>query len=635
MASARRVGTNENVSTYDSGGGFDYTAFATWEAATDTDLVTATTSEVLECQAGTHADNLSLVGATTSALYFRICRPAAGAFHGGDPTAGVIVDKATGGSAVMFIGEDNASVQDLVLTANTSNLTLGTVHFADPADDASVVGILGGNFGAETRIPNGCRVTTGATDTVNIIDCVFADCTSDGIFADTGNVTAYNVTASGNTLRGFNRTTGTFVAKNCLGTGNATADFAGTFDAASIANLSSDTSAPGIGPLISQVVAFTDADGYDFSLTDNDTTARGRGVNLSADAAYAFDDDLILTTILPTWSIGASWTVASARRTAINENVSTYDSAGGKDYTALATWEAATDINLVTATQSEILECYGGPHDDNITLAGATTNARYFRIIRPAAGEGHAGTSNTGVHFACTSDAEVFLTSEAFCQIQDLVISANFNSATHRSLISFRAANCLAVGCIGFDSANSGAGALAGISGTAAGDDCGIIACVIDNIEAEGIFVAAGQANNFYYNNTLVDCGTRGINNNDATTVVKNTLAKDNPTADFDGAVAAASTTNSSSDGTAVGTSPRVEQTFTFVSEAGDDWHLAGQDAGAMNFGTDLSADSLFAFNDDIDGDLFDTWDIGADENDPAGAGVAEERLLLLLGVGF
>ena len=83
--------------------------------------------------------------------------------------------------------------------------------------------------------------------------------------------------------------------------------------------------------------------------------------------------------------------MASARRTATNENISTYDSAGGKDYTSLSAWESATDVNLVSAAQSEVLECYKGAHNDYVIVTGATANSSYFRIIRPAAGEGHSG----------------------------------------------------------------------------------------------------------------------------------------------------------------------------------------------------------------------------------------------------
>ncbi|MCK5081627.1 MAG: hypothetical protein KAR31_01850, partial [Candidatus Omnitrophica bacterium] len=58
-----------------------------------------------------------------------------------------------------------------------------------------------------------------------------------------------------------------------------------------------------------------------------------------------------------------------------------------------------------------------------------------------------------------------------------------------------------------------------------------------------------------------------------------------------------------------------------FVDEANDDFHLASNDTGAKDLGTDLTSDANLAFSDDIDGDTRPvapgTWDIGADETDP------------------
>ncbi|MCK5178485.1 MAG: DUF2341 domain-containing protein, partial [Candidatus Omnitrophica bacterium] len=56
-----------------------------------------------------------------------------------------------------------------------------------------------------------------------------------------------------------------------------------------------------------------------------------------------------------------------------------------------------------------------------------------------------------------------------------------------------------------------------------------------------------------------------------------------------------------------------------FVDEANDDFHLASNDTGAKDLGTDLTSDANLAFSDDIDGDTRPvtpgTWDIGADES--------------------
>lgn len=58
-------------------------------------------------------------------------------------------------------------------------------------------------------------------------------------------------------------------------------------------------------------------------------------------------------------------------------------------------------------------------------------------------------------------------------------------------------------------------------------------------------------------------------------------------------------------------THDRLSQTFTFVDESGDNFHLAANDSGARDYGVDLSG----TFTDDIDGQTrTGTWDIGADE---------------------
>lgn len=57
--------------------------------------------------------------------------------------------------------------------------------------------------------------------------------------------------------------------------------------------------------------------------------------------------------------------------------------------------------------------------------------------------------------------------------------------------------------------------------------------------------------------------------------------------------------------------------TFTFINEGGDDFHIASTDAGARNYGVNLSIDGNIAFSTDIDGQTRpgeSTWDIGADE---------------------
>lgn len=72
---------------------------------------------------------------------------------------------------------------------------------------------------------------------------------------------------------------------------------------------------------------------------------------------------------------------------------------------------------------------------------------------------------------------------------------------------------------------------------------------------------------------------------------------------------------NASTDATPTGPNSRLNQTFSFVSST--DFALAGNDKGALNFGTDLSEDPTYPFSVDILGTtrpLDGTWDIGATE---------------------
>ena len=66
--------------------------------------------------------------------------------------------------------------------------------------------------------------------------------------------------------------------------------------------------------------------------------------------------------------------MATSRRNATNENISTYGGAT-RDYSSLATWESDSDVDLVSASQSEVLEGYAdsATFNDTIILAGAVS----------------------------------------------------------------------------------------------------------------------------------------------------------------------------------------------------------------------------------------------------------------------
>lgn len=128
----------------------------------------------------------------------------------------------------------------------------------------------------------------------------------------------------------------------------------------------------------------------------------------------------------------------------------------------------------------------------------------------------------------------------------------------------------------------------------------------------------------FYYaNNTIADCDV-GISNNSYNaahvSTYKNNLVYNSTTSDYDFASGVlpgiTGINNLSSDTTATSESVGTgSKTFTFVNAGGNNFHLAGGDTGATDLGLDLSSDSIFSFNTDIDGATRSgTWDVGADE---------------------
>lgn len=72
----------------------------------------------------------------------------------------------------------------------------------------------------------------------------------------------------------------------------------------------------------------------------------------------------------------------------------------------------------------------------------------------------------------------------------------------------------------------------------------------------------------------------------------------------------------------APGTNKKVSTAISFVSTASKDFHLASGDTAAKGWGTDLSADSIFPFSTDIDGETrTGQWDAGPDQYVSAGGG--------------
>jgi hypothetical protein len=162
--------------------------------------------------------------------------------------------------------------------------------------------------------------------------------------------------------------------------------------------------------------------------------------------------------------------------------------------------------------------------------------------------------------------------------------------------------------------------------------------CVVSGLTG----VTAGSCNAFQANGSVTaqvyayDCTVYnsdvGIYNEPATAVVTAKNFGAVAVADgFLGNFAAASTNNASNlAADAPGSNARNSVTPTFVNAAGGNLHLDTSDTAWSNVGADLSADPVFPFSTDGDGETrTGTWDVGADENvTVSGAGASALPML-------
>jgi hypothetical protein len=313
--------------------------------------------------------------------------------------------------------------------------------------------------------------------------------------------------------------------------------------------------------------------------------------------------------------------MASSRQLPASYNNKTYGTAGaGRDYTSLATWEADTDIDLVTATKGEVLTCYADSttySDANVELAGATTNSSYYRVVRAVSGS--RGTLTSGVRFEvlnASGDTFIFNLVESYAVVQD--IAAKVTAAVNKVAISFASATGTAtkfIGCTAYNCSTSGTGSASGFNlvATAANATSFTINCVATGCTDAGKatvpgggfrIIAVGKVLAVYLYNCTVVSNSIGIkawrSSTESITINSKNCVIQGNTSNI--VIASGITHNQTTNVT------------TGVTLAADGYHLASNDTGAINAGTDLSADGSFAFDDDIDGETRDDWDVGCDE---------------------
>lgn len=285
MATSRRAGTNEQITTYGTGKTYTEGNFATWEQATDTDHVADTETDVLEVYAegggGGLWDDAEILGGSTngvvnSFLYCRIVRAASGEGHSGIPKDDGSMAGFRHTGNLFHIDETYTQLQDLVLQGGLNHADdRYAVYLA--ADETKIIGCLifdCNNAGAGGV--NGIRFAPGAGNTGYVINCLFHNIDLYAMDVLTGDNIAYNCTentsvsgalfiGNGDTMTTINCVLDSGITNN--GTHNTTTD---TID----------------------TPTYIDSVNNDFHLAANDVTAKDQGTDLSGDGTFAFDDDI-------------------------------------------------------------------------------------------------------------------------------------------------------------------------------------------------------------------------------------------------------------------------------------------------------------------------------------------------------
>lgn len=295
-------------------------------------------------------------------------------------------------------------------------------------------------------------------------------------------------------------------------------------------------------------------------------------------------------------------------------------------YTSLAAWEAdfggidfgaAQPGDLVAANLVAIARIEGAWSRADTTpldLGGWRTDASHYIYIYTTPEARHKGTSGSGYWLQTSGDGPIY-SSVAYFRVEGLEISGD----TSDHLIYLNPNTAEGVGEIHFshnlihgNGVNTASGLMSySLRGTLKAWN-NVIYAVGEPGYTAGIQTGGGTA--YLYNNTIAGITSGFAIRSGGVVVAKNNLT-DAPGTDFYGSFYPGSDFNASGDDSAPGFHSRRKQTFTFINPSAGDYHLAASDAGARNYGLDLSHDPLIPILDDVDGVArAGGWDIGADE---------------------
>ena len=332
------------------------------------------------------------------------------------------------------------------------------------------------------------------------------------------------------------------------------------------------------------------------------------------------------------------------------------DNAVGTDYTSLSLWEAGRQANLVTGDAIEIAKCRStsGTNDTTaLAIAGWTTSAtQYIKIwADPTDSYRHAGVWDDTkfvlqITTGGTDAISIGINTGMYLTIDGLQIQAATSTTLDSHGIMLYGAqsgtttisnNIIKSGGTGTNARGTGIYAY-----SASTVDLKAYNNIIYNfvgtaaaVSGNGFYLNDTTITNYLYNNTLYNLDEGMHRALGATIAINNIIAS--TTAGAWGTFAAGTDYNATDDASigytvtdSGNTHDRLSQTFTFTA-TGTNFHLASTDAGARNYGNDLSADAKIPFSTDIDSETRPSesvWDIGADEYiAPSAGGVDDTRI--------